>query len=121
MRGILEQMRIDKEQNGVLWRFYRGHTAPIARLFRDEWCLSNDFLVVSLSNGEVFIWNVSTAQLERGFVDAAVARQFQIDRGFAVADLLFFRCWRIADAVRRAAVLWLYRRLWLALRLCFLF
>ena len=86
LRGILEQMQVDKEHDSVLWHFYRVHTAKVPRLWRDEWCLRNDFVIVALSNGEVFLWNVGTAQLERRLVDTAAARQFQLDRGFAVSD-----------------------------------
>ena len=60
----------------------------MSRLWRDEWCLRNDLLVVALSNGEVFVWNVGSAQIEHHFVDTTAARQFELVRGFAVSDAL---------------------------------
>ncbi|ETO25412.1 nucleolin [Reticulomyxa filosa] len=65
MKSIQDILSEDDEFVRVNW--YRGHSAPIAHLYRNSWCLISDFVVVQLYNGEVVVWCVSTAQLERRF------------------------------------------------------
>ena len=47
---------------------YRGHTSNVVSLYCNEWCLMNDLTCCELENGEVYVWCVSTAQLERQFL-----------------------------------------------------
>ena len=44
----------------VKWNFYRGHTAKIANLYRNQWCLRNDYVAVELESGDIFVWSVAT-------------------------------------------------------------
>ncbi|ETO25193.1 hypothetical protein RFI_11944 [Reticulomyxa filosa] len=63
MKAIQDILSDDSESIRVSW--YRGHSAPIANLYRNPWCLMSDLVVVQLYNGDVAVWCVSTAQLER--------------------------------------------------------
>ena len=74
--------KFDKDK--VKWNYYRGHDRKIINLYRNQWCLKNDFIAVELENGDIFVWTVATAQIERHFNDKIQAKQFRIDRSFDI-------------------------------------
>ena len=66
MKSVQDLISIDEDPIKVNW--YRGHSHNIKQLYRNEWCLLSDLVIAELENGEIYIWCVSTAQLERRFM-----------------------------------------------------
>lgn len=76
----------NSSRNTIRINWYRGHPQPIKHLYRNEWCISSDLACVELINGEMYVWCVSTAQLERKF-SPSEAKRFSFDRSFALCEL----------------------------------
>merc|ERR1712228_411788 len=71
----------DLYDDGIRINWYRGHSANIVQVYRNEWCLISDLVCCELSNGQIYIWCVSTSQLERR-CDKHSAFSLNIDRKF---------------------------------------
>eukprot|EP01083_Nonionella_stella_P039885 108475_1 len=68
----------------IRMNWYRGHSSSIVDIYRNEWCLICDFVCCELCNGEIYVWCVSTAQLERR-LNRDKSFVFSSDRRFSLS------------------------------------
>ena len=83
MKSVQNSLWMQGDNIRVNW--YRGHTAELVAVYRNEWCLISDLVCCELANGEIYVWCVSTAQLERRLL-VEEALMLNMDRSFYLSS-----------------------------------
>lgn len=66
-RRFTKLMLLSLPQNMALMQVLRGHDSAIHGIYRDEWCSMSDHVVVQTKLGTVYVWVLSSGDLERCF------------------------------------------------------